>query len=159
MHSDEVPDTCPVRVSQDPHDSLVVEKLSPMLASRPNRLNRTASASISESRIVSATSRLSRRSTARPFIQMIFSILLSVPYFFRVFCKKIREYAKSSRSRKAARQASEKSVGAGQGPIRPGKVAGVAVRIAFEIVLVFRFGLPEWTSRLDLGDDRAGPTL
>jgi len=36
-------------------------------------------------------------------------------------------------------------------------MAGIPVRIAFQIVLVFWLGLPERSSRDDLGDGLAGP--
>src|SRR3954447_24023475 len=45
----------------------------------------------------------------------------------------------------------------GQLPARPRKVAGVAVRVALEIVLVLGLGLPERDGLADLGHDLAGP--
>src|SRR5829696_7159745 len=45
----------------------------------------------------------------------------------------------------------------GQHPPRTREVAGVAVRVALQVVLVLRLGLPERTRRSDLGDDLAGP--
>jgi hypothetical protein len=46
---------------------------------------------------------------------------------------------------------------AGQHPARTREVAGVAVRVAQQVVLVLRLGLPERTGRGDLGDDLARP--
>ena len=45
----------------------------------------------------------------------------------------------------------------GQHPARAREVAGVAVRVALQVVLVLRLSLPERTGRGDLGDDLAGP--
>ena len=45
----------------------------------------------------------------------------------------------------------------GQLPLRPNEVAGVAVGIAFQVVLVFRLGFPERAGGNDLGDDLVGP--
>src|SRR4029079_1043990 len=45
----------------------------------------------------------------------------------------------------------------GKRPVRADKVAGVAVGIVLEVVLVLGLGLPERAGRLDLGDDLAGP--
>ena len=46
---------------------------------------------------------------------------------------------------------------AGQHPVRAREVAGVAVLVALQVVLVLRLGLPERTGWGDLGDDLAGP--
>src|SRR5215211_4153912 len=45
----------------------------------------------------------------------------------------------------------------GQHPPRAWEVAGVAVRVAHQVVLVLRLGLPERTGWGDLGDHLAGP--
>ncbi len=42
-------------------------------------------------------------------------------------------------------------------PPRADVVAGVAVGVALEVVLVLGLGLPEWAGRRDLGDDLARP--
>src|SRR6185369_1280765 len=44
-----------------------------------------------------------------------------------------------------------------QAPVRPNVVAGVAVRIFLQVVLVLRLGLPERSRGSDLGDDLARP--
>ena len=44
-----------------------------------------------------------------------------------------------------------------QAPVRPHPVAGVAVRIVLQIVLMLRLGLPEGAGGLQLGHHRAGP--
>jgi len=44
-----------------------------------------------------------------------------------------------------------------QSPTGPDEVAGIAVRVLLQVVLVLRFGLPERTRRLDLGEGFAGP--
>src|SRR5271156_65556 len=49
------------------------------------------------------------------------------------------------------------SASSGQDPPRTRKVAGVAVRVALEIVLVLGLGLPEGTRRDDLRHHLAGP--
>src|SRR6476660_2443251 len=57
----------------------------------------------------------------------------------------------------------ERAVGAGcvlpvrRSPVRPDVMAGVAVGIAFQVVLVFRFRFPEWSSCGDLRDHLARP--
>ena len=59
------------------------------------------------------------------------------------------------------RSAGDRCLGRGlavwQLPARPREVAGVAVRVALEVVLVVRFGLPERHGLADLGHDLAGP--
>ena len=45
----------------------------------------------------------------------------------------------------------------GQHPARVREVAGVAVRVALQVVLVLRLGLPEGTGWGDVDDDLAGP--
>src|SRR6187200_134886 len=45
----------------------------------------------------------------------------------------------------------------GQLPARSGEVAGVAVRVALEVVLVLGLGLPERDGLADLGHHLAGP--
>src|SRR5262249_10184673 len=45
----------------------------------------------------------------------------------------------------------------GKLPIRPHEVAGVAVGVLHQVVLVLGLGLPERTGRRDLGDHLAGP--
>jgi hypothetical protein len=45
----------------------------------------------------------------------------------------------------------------GQLPAGAREVAGVAVRVALEVVLVLGLGLPERDGLADLGDDLAGP--
>jgi hypothetical protein len=42
-------------------------------------------------------------------------------------------------------------------PARPREVAGVAVRVALEVVLIFGLGLPEAAGLADLGHDLARP--
>src|SRR5215469_12605572 len=45
----------------------------------------------------------------------------------------------------------------GQAPTGANKVAGVSVRVAFQIVLMFRFCHPEFARWFDSGDDFPGP--
>ena len=45
-----------------------------------------------------------------------------------------------------------------QGPARPWEVAGVAVRVGLQVVLVLWLGLPERPRRGHFGDDLAGPS-
>jgi pimeloyl-ACP methyl ester carboxylesterase len=58
---------------------------------------------------------------------------------------------------RADRLLASRGAPAGQHPARAREVAGVAVRVALQVVLVLRLGLPERTGRGDLGDDLAGP--
>jgi hypothetical protein len=44
-----------------------------------------------------------------------------------------------------------------ENPVGAWEVAGVTVRIAFEVVLVIRLGCPEIPDRFDLGYHLAGP--
>jgi hypothetical protein len=61
---------------------------------------------------------------------------------------------------RAGRQAGLiRSLAGGKLPTRPNEMVGVAARIAFEIVLVFRLGLPERPGRDDLGDGLAWPEV
>ena len=45
----------------------------------------------------------------------------------------------------------------GQHPARTWKMACVTVRVLLQVILMFGLGLPEWTSRYDLGHNLAGP--
>src|SRR5882757_1918432 len=44
-----------------------------------------------------------------------------------------------------------------QFPVRPDEMTGVAVRIAFQIILMLGLGFPEWSDRRHLGDHLARP--
>src|SRR5829696_7767030 len=63
----------------------------------------------------------------------------------------------SRRSVRTNRLLASRGAAVGQHPARAREVAGVAVRVALQVVLVLRLGLPERTGRGDLGDDLAGP--
>src|SRR5512133_2256104 len=63
----------------------------------------------------------------------------------------------SRRSVRADRRLAGRGAAVGQHPAWAREVAGVAVRVALQVVLVLRLGLPERTGRGDLGDDLAGP--